>query len=101
MTLTVLDEKKILQLLDLLSPLEPQKRHQDVRSTRLKNTGTWLLQHHRFQKWLESDGTGETHSDRILCCYGLPGAGKTVMRYVFILPLIMKKSPLTSLALYY
>jgi len=83
MTLTVLDEGKIWKLLELLSPLEPQKRHQDVRSTRLENTGTWLLQHHQFQQWLAYDEAEKTHSIRAICCSGLPGAGKTVMRYVF------------------
>jgi len=83
MTLTMSDERKIRKLLELLSPLEPQKRHQDVRSTRLENTGTWLLQHHQFQQWLEYDAVGKTHSRRAFCCYGFPGAGKTVMRYAF------------------
>lgn len=63
-----------------LSPLEPMKRHTDIQNTRLDNTGNWLLQHNRFEAWRDGRETG----NRILCCYGMPGAGKTVMRYVVI-----------------
>ncbi|KAF8421789.1 hypothetical protein EV426DRAFT_188790 [Tirmania nivea] len=67
------------QLLQLLSPLEPLKRHADVRSIRLENTGTWLLELEYFRKWCDVQSTNG--SERILCCYGIPGAGKTLIRY--------------------
>ena len=73
--LTPIDE----QLLQLLSPLEPLKRHADVKSIRLENTGTWILELECFRKWYDMKSTGE--SRRILCCYGMPGAGKTMIRY--------------------
>lgn len=73
-------DDKVQKLLQLLSPLEPQKRHQDVRASRLEGTGTWLLNHERFLQWAE--GPTQEPSDRILSCSGIPGAGKTVIRYV-------------------
>ena len=66
-----------MKMLNWLSPLQPQKRHQDVRSMRLNNTGGWLLNDQRFTAWCT--GQGLEPEDRILCCYGMPGAGKTVM----------------------
>lgn len=66
------------QLLQLLSPLEPLKRHVDVKSIRLENTGTWLLDLECFHKWCDIRSTDT--SGRILCCYGMPGSGKTVIR---------------------
>jgi hypothetical protein len=66
------------ELLLWLSPLQPQAKHQDVRSGRLEGTGDWLLRMPKFQIW--RDGSGQS-VDRILCCYGDPGVGKTAIRY--------------------
>ena len=73
--LTLVDE----QLLQLLSPLEPLKRHADVKSIRLENTGTWLLELEYFRKWRNIESADG--NERIFCCYGMPGAGKTFIRY--------------------
>ena len=67
------------KLVELLSPLQSLKRHQDVRSKRLDNTGGWLLQHNRFCLWRDS---ASNMGSRILFCYGMPGAGKTILRYL-------------------
>ncbi|KAF8421773.1 hypothetical protein EV426DRAFT_188014 [Tirmania nivea] len=80
----LIESKEILkcsldeQLLELLSPLEPLKRHADVQSIRLEDTGTWLLELESFRKWCDIESTNG--SERILCCYGMPGAGKTLIR---------------------
>ena len=67
--------EKIQMLKPFLSPLEPTKRHQDIKSNRIENTvGSWLLEDLRFIHW--RDGTKTTP----LCCYGIPGAGKTIIR---------------------
>ncbi|KAF8421792.1 hypothetical protein EV426DRAFT_189114 [Tirmania nivea] len=67
------------QLLQLLSTLEPFKRHADIRSIRFENTGTWLLELECFHKWCDLQG-----SERILCCYAIPGAGKTLISSLVI-----------------
>ena len=67
------------KLLAMLSPLEPLKRHEDVKSVRTKNTGTWLLEREAFCKWRDSDTIED--NTRVFCCYGIPGAGKTVIWY--------------------
>ena len=68
----------MLELLEILTPLEPLKRHQDVKLPRSINTGTWLLKLESFNNWRNSSIIEE--SRRVFCCYGIPGAGKTVIR---------------------
>lgn len=67
-------EQEIESLLQWISPLEPQKRHKDVRAKRLPNTGKWFLESDIFRNWRDGDeGPGAFG-------YGIPGAGKTVIR---------------------
>ena len=68
-----------IKLLEILGPLEPLKRHQDVKLPRTKNTGTWLFRLEPFSEWRDSNTIEE--NGRVFCCYGIPGAGKTVIWY--------------------
>jgi len=63
------------QILQWLSPLEPQQRHQSVRADLLNGVGNWVLETREFKKWSEV-GDGE----QVLFCYGNPGVGKTYVR---------------------
>jgi len=66
------------QILQWLSPLEPQKRHQNVGTDRLDGVGNWVLETSEFRKWRDAeDGSVE----QVLFCYGNPGVGKTYVRY--------------------
>ena len=76
--LTFADDK-MLELLTMLTPLEPLKRHEDVKLPRAENTGTWLLQHEPYCEWRDSNIVEE--NGHVFCCYGIPGAGKTVIWY--------------------
>lgn len=76
------------KLLELLSPLESPKRHQDMRAKRYPDTGAWLLQHKRFRFWKDCArarpslvGTAR-QGNLAMCCYGMPGAGKTIIWFV-------------------
>jgi len=61
-----------------LSPLEPGRRHQDVRNRRFDGVGEWVLQSDEFVSWHEShDGSG----GHALRCYGGQGVGKTYIWY--------------------
>ncbi|RPA91196.1 hypothetical protein L873DRAFT_1715136 [Choiromyces venosus 120613-1] len=73
---SVTDEKSTV--LQWLSPLEPQKRHQGVSNRRLEGTGHWFLETAEFQKWCKAED-GSVSS--ILFCSGDPGAGKTHIRH--------------------
>ena len=62
----------------MLTDLEPLKRHQDVKKPRTENAGIWLLELESFGKWRDSITEENGH---VFCCYGIPGAGKTVLWY--------------------
>jgi len=69
------DEKG--ELLQWLSPLEPQNRHQDLRADRFDDVGDWLLRTNEFQEWRSSEGGADK---AVLFCSGGPGVGKTYLR---------------------
>ena len=76
-------EDESLRIQEWLSPLEPYKRHQEVRNRRLEGVGEWVLQRNEFESWRKSqDGS----VNRTLLCYGAQGVGKTYIRYKKILP---------------
>ena len=65
------------QIMQWLSPLEPQQRHQDVRTDRLDSVGNWVLETSDFRNWRDAeDGCVEP----VFFCYGNPGVGKTYVR---------------------
>jgi len=65
------------EIMQWLSPLDPKRRHQDVRSDRLDGVGNWLLDTKEFREW-RSNENGVDKS--VLFCYGDPGVGKTYLR---------------------
>ena len=67
------------EILAWLSPLEPQIRHQELRSSRVNKVGDWLLQAQEYQNWLGGSGEGDSDGS-VLFCYGDPGVGKTYIR---------------------
>jgi len=65
------------QILQWLSPLEPQQRHQGVRTDRLDGVGNWVLETNEFRKWCDAE---DGCVSPVLFCYGSPGVGKTYLR---------------------
>jgi len=65
------------QILQWLSPLEPQQRHQGVRTNRLDGMGNWVLETNEFRKWSDAE---DGYVEPVLFCYGNPGVGKTHIR---------------------
>ena len=47
--------------------------------SRIENTGIWLLKLEPFCEWRDRDTVEE--GGHVFCCYGIPGAGKTVTWY--------------------
>ena len=65
------------QILRWLSPLEPNNRHQDVRTDQRDSVGDWFLETSEFQEWRG----GQSGADKaVLFCSGNPGVGKTYLR---------------------
>jgi len=76
-------DEECLRIHEWLSPLEPNKRHQDVRIRRLDGIGEWVLRRSEFESWRKSrDGL----VNPTLLCYGGQGVGKTYIRYKSTLP---------------
>ena len=75
--ITVTDDRS--EILAWLSPLEPNVRHQDVQTRRVKNVGDWLLRTDEYRSWQSRDGQGELQKATIFCS-GNPGVGKTYIR---------------------
>ena len=65
------------QIMRWLSPLEPNNRHQAVRTDRLNGVGDWLLEMSEFREWRDSEGGVDK---TVVFCSGNPGVGKTYLR---------------------
>ncbi|RPA93131.1 hypothetical protein L873DRAFT_1847376 [Choiromyces venosus 120613-1] len=75
------------QIMQWLSPLEPQNRHDGVRSERLEDVGNWLLESKEFRKWRSGEGGADK---AVLFCYGNPEVGKTFLKCVMETSLELK-----------
>ncbi|CAI4213229.1 unnamed protein product [Parascedosporium putredinis] len=73
------DSRKLLQEIKRTSTQNKNyaKRQIDVLNRRQAGTGQWLLEHSKFQRWLENER--ET-----LFCPGIPGAGKITLTSIVI-----------------
>jgi len=60
-----------------LSPLEPDIRHQRVRTDRFDGIGDWLLETSEFREWRDGGGGADK---AFLFCSGNLGVGKTYLR---------------------
>jgi len=67
------------EIMRWLSPLDPGRRHHDVRTDRLDGVGNWLLETNEFREWKSGEGGADKG---VLFCYGNPGVGKTYLRCV-------------------
>jgi len=65
------------QILRWLSPLEPNNRHQSVRTERFGGVGDWFLETGEFREWRDGSGGAD---GAVLFCSGNPGVGKTYLR---------------------
>lgn len=61
-----------------LSTIEFEATHDDISTTRAKGTGEWFLDSQLFKDWVQSS------SNVVLWCYGIPGAGKTIVSSLMI-----------------
>lgn len=71
------DQKLKAAILHWLSPLQMHQTYQTVSDRVEKGSGTWLLESDQFKRW-------ESDSPETIWCWGIPGAGKTVMASIII-----------------
>ena len=74
---TVYKSDEDAQIMRWLSPLEPNERHQSVRTSRFEGVGDWVLETSEFRRWRGDEGGAD---EAVLFCYGDPGVGKTYLR---------------------
>ena len=67
------------EILTWLSPLELHLRHNNIRTTRVKDVGDWLLRTEEFRSWKDGDGRSESQKATMFCPGNL-GVGKTCIR---------------------
>jgi hypothetical protein len=75
-TLDVLANQKAQakeDLLNWLSEFAYEERHEERYSKKHPGTGDWLVQHSRFQHWIQSTRSA------VLWCHGGPGTGKSFL----------------------
>jgi hypothetical protein len=78
-----MSDDELNKILQWISPLESHKRHDDISTRRLEHTGMWFLRRAEFESWRTGDSNGPGgFYNPILACYGIPGAGKSIMRYI-------------------
>ena len=71
---TINKSDKNAEIMRWLSPLEPNNRHQGVRSSRFEGAGDWLLETSEFREWREGEGGA---NKAVLFCSGV---GKTYLK---------------------
>ena len=67
-------DRRLQDIFKWLSPLGPSARHFENKKQRVEGTGTWMLGDSKFLDW-----SSKTPKYQTLCCYGDPGAGKTII----------------------
>ena len=60
-----------------LSPLNHEQKHDHIRKPHIHGTGEWLLQMNEYKYWRDEPQA----TSNVLCCYGIQGAGKSVLAY--------------------
>lgn len=72
-----LDQKQKVSVLNWLSPLQMNQIHQTVSNSAEKGCGEWFLTSGVFLSWMAA-------KDQPLWCWGIPGAGKTVLASITV-----------------
>ena len=68
-----------IEILQWLSPLEPQIRHYDIRAQRIRDVGDWILGAEEYRGWFDDIHEGKAGGSALFC-YGHPGVGKTYIK---------------------
>lgn len=74
-----LDRKRLDDILNWLSPLDMNRTHQSISNRVQPGSGKWFLDSGHYVNWSSSEGEADP-----LWCWGIPGAGKTVLASIVI-----------------
>jgi len=76
---TIYKSERDEEVMRWLSPLEPENRHDSIRTNRFEGVGDWLLGTGEWREWRGGEGGAYKN---VLFCSGNPGVGKTYLRCV-------------------
>ena len=82
------------KVLNWIQPYDPHENHGMSLKLRHPGTGLWFIESDEFKAWLNC-------SSAKLWCYGIPGAGKTVLASSVIQEALGRSSPNTAVAFFY
>ena len=68
----VMEREKVL---NWLSTVKHEQKHNDIRMPRMSGTGEWLLKEAKFRSWRDDSKS----RDNVLWCHGIQGSGKSVL----------------------
>ncbi|KAI1273835.1 ankyrin repeat protein [Xylaria sp. FL0933] len=71
------DEEESQKVMNWLSEIKYDSRHQESVKKYQEGTGKWFLDSPEYESWLQNDG-------QTLFCHGIPGAGKTILTSLVI-----------------
>ncbi|KAL8897576.1 MAG: hypothetical protein Q9207_007148 [Kuettlingeria erythrocarpa] len=63
------------EVLEWVSKVKHEDKHQEIRLPRLDGTGQWLLEDTTFQDWRVQS----SKPPNVLWCHGIPGSGKSIL----------------------
>ncbi|KAF5021013.1 hypothetical protein F66182_6944 [Fusarium sp. NRRL 66182] len=87
-------DEEAIKIISWISPLSFHTKHTDILESVEPGTGTWLIEHDTFQRWVRGDIDG-------LWCPGIPGAGKTSLVSLIINHLERERNADTACAYIY
>lgn len=67
------------RLLSSLSIVNYEGKHRKIRNKSHPNSGSWVFISPEYKSWLNAQETS------VLCCYGIPGCGKSVLTSMYVL----------------
>ena len=87
-------DKETQEVLKSFAKVDPLRNHNMSRKLRSPGTGLWLTEGQEFKRWTETKNAK-------LWCYGIPGAGKTVLASSVIEEALRISNPNTAVAFFY
>ncbi|WEW56343.1 hypothetical protein PRK78_001786 [Emydomyces testavorans] len=72
-----IDQQTKTSIVNWLTPLQMSQIHQTISDQAEKGSGQWFLELNAFLKWQEG-------KNNLLWCWGIPGAGKTVIASIVV-----------------
>ncbi|KAJ5281960.1 ankyrin [Penicillium angulare] len=91
-----IEKEAKISIFNWISNGKHDQKHQLVQSSRVQNTGKWILQKDEFIQWRNNSS-----ASNVLVCYGIQGSGKTNLASIIIDELLDSSSSENSPVAYF